>query len=235
MKSSRRARQHSARHPRPGPVLYIAGIRYFVVQFIVALQWVPPYSLSGDTISDLGNTACGSWNGHYVCSPLHGLMNWSFVALGITMTLGSVLISRYFATGRASRAAFAMMAISGAGVIVAGFFPENTVPALHGLGTAIPFVLGNASLITLALSFRMPALLRLYTFLSGVIALLGLVVYASGHYMGLGEGGIERVVAYPQTVCLAVIGFYLVTRSAAPRTAPIKTPEQWLMLDGGLQ
>ena len=112
-----------------------------------------------------------------------------------------------------------MMAISGAGVIVVGFFPENTVPTLHGLGTAIPFVLGNASLITLALSFRMPALLRLYTFLSGVIALLGLVVYASGHYLGLGEGGIERVVAYPQTVCLAVIGFYLVTRSAAPRTA----------------
>jgi hypothetical membrane protein len=61
-------------------------------------------------------------------------MNWSLVVLGITMTLGSVLISRYFATGRASRAAFAMMAVSGAGVIVAGFFPENTVPALHGLG-----------------------------------------------------------------------------------------------------
>jgi hypothetical membrane protein len=220
VKSSGWARQHSARHPRLGPVLYIAGIQYFVVQFIVALQWVPPYSLSGDTISDLGNTACGSWNGRYVCSPLHGLMNWLFVVLGITMTLGSVRISRYFATRRASRAAFAMIAVSGAGVIVVGFFPENTVPALHGLGTAIPFVLGNASLITLALSFRMPSLLRLYTFLSGVIALLALVVYASGHYLGLGEGGIERVVAYPQTVCLAVIGFYLVTRSAAPQTAP---------------
>jgi hypothetical membrane protein len=150
-------------------------------------------------------------------------MNWSFVVLGITMTLGSVLISRYFATGRASRAAFAMMAISGAGVIVVGFFPENTVPALHGLGTAVPFVLGNASLITLALSSRMPALLRLYTFLSGVIALLGLVVYANGYYMGLGEGGIERVVAYPQTFCLAVIGFYLVTRRAAPRTVPSRS------------
>jgi len=219
VKSFRRTRQHSARHPRLGPVLYIAGIQYFVVQFIVALQWAPPYSLSGDTISDLGNTACGSWNGRYVCSPLHGLMNWSLVVLGITMTLGSVLISRYFATGRASRAAFAMMAVSGAGVIVAGFFPENTVSALHGLGAAIPFVLGNASLITLALSFRMPTLLRLYAFLSGAIALLGLIMYASGHYLGLGEGGIERVVAYPQTVCLAVIGFYLVTRSATPQAA----------------
>jgi hypothetical membrane protein len=223
VKSSRWARQHSARHPRLGPVLYIAGIQYFVVQFIVALQWVPSYSLSGDTISDLGNTACGTWNGRYVCSPLHGLMNWSFVGLGITMTLGSVLISRYSATGWALKAAFAMMAISGVGVMVVGFYPENTVSALHGLGAAIPFVLGNASLIILALSFRMPALLRSYTFLSGVIALLGLVVYASGHYLGLGEGGIERVVAYPQTVCLSVLGFYLVTRSAAPRTVPSRS------------
>ena len=107
------------------------------------------------------------------------------------------------------------MAISGAGVIMVGFFPENTVQGLHGLGAAIPFVLGNASLIILALSLKMPALLRLYSFLSGVMALLGLVAYASSHYLGLGEGGIERVVAYPQTVCLTVIGFYLVTRSEA--------------------
>jgi hypothetical protein len=45
--------------------------------------------------------------------------------------------------------------------------------------------------------------------------------YASSHDLGLGEGGIERVVAYPQTVCLIVTGFYLAARSSArqgPRT-----------------
>ncbi|MGD0605921.1 MAG: DUF998 domain-containing protein [Streptosporangiaceae bacterium] len=179
------------------------------------------YNLSRDTISDLGNTACGTWNGRYVCSPFHNLMNASFVVLGITMTLGSVLVSRHFADGRASKAGFAATAIAGLGVIMVGFFPENSVSPLHGLGAAIPFVLGNASLIILALSLKMPAPLRLYFFLSGVTALLGLLAYASSHDLGLGEGGIERVVAYPQTVCLIVIGFYLAVRSSArqePRT-----------------
>jgi hypothetical membrane protein len=196
-------------YPKLGPVLYVANIQYFAIQLFVALQWTPSYSLSYDTISDLGNTACGAWNGRYVCSPLHSLMNVSFVALGITMTLGSVLISRYFANSRASKAGLAAMAISGVGVMMVGFFPENSVSALHGLGAAIPFVLGNASLVILALSFKMPTVLRVYFFLSGVVALFSLVAYASSHYLSLGEGGIERVVAYPQTVCLVVIGIYL--------------------------
>lgn len=221
VKSCRWAQQHSAHYPKLGPILYVTSIQYFAVQFFVALQWRPPYNLSRDTISDLGNTACGTWNGRYVCSPFHNLMNASFVVLGITMTLGSMLVSRYFANGRASKAGFAAMAISGVGVIMVGFFPENSVSALHGLGAAIPFVLGNASLIILALSLKVPALLRLYFFLSGVMALLGLVAYASSYDLGLGEGGIERVVAYPQTVCLIVIGFFFAARSSArqgPRT-----------------
>jgi Protein of unknown function (DUF998) len=220
VKSSRWARQHSARHPRLGPVLYLAGIQYFVVQFTVALQWVS--ALQPIWRYDLGNTACRSWERTVGLLSAPQLDELAVCRAGHCHDARVGSYSRYFATGRASRAAFAIMAISGAGVVVVGFFPENTVSALHGLGTAIPFTLGNASLITLALSLRMPAILRLYTFLSGVIALLGLVVYASGHYLGLGEGGIERVVAYPQTACLAVIGFYLVTRSAAPRTAPSK-------------
>jgi hypothetical membrane protein len=87
-----------------------------------------------------------------------------FVVVGITMTLGSVLVSRYFANGRASKTGFAAMAISGLGVIMVGLFPENSMPTLHGLGAALPFVLGNASLIILALSLKIPAPLRLYFF-----------------------------------------------------------------------
>jgi hypothetical membrane protein len=208
-----------------GPILYLAGIQYFAAQLLAALRWSPPYSISLDTISDLGNTACGTWNGRYVCSPLHDLMNASFIVLGVTMILGSVLTFHYFAKGRAAAAGFAAMAASGLGVVMVGFFPENSVPALHGLGAAIPFVLGNITLAVLALTLEMPALLRAYSFLSGIIALLGLAAYASGHYLGLGEGGIERVVAYPQTVCLAVIGCYLIARnSARPITSDVRAP-----------
>jgi hypothetical protein len=51
--------------------------------------------------------------------------------------------------------------------------------------------------------------MRLYTWLTGTVALLSLIFYASGHLLGLGEGGIERMVAYPQTIWLFVLGAYL--------------------------
>jgi hypothetical membrane protein len=212
-------------YPKLGPILYVAGIQYFAAQLLVALYWSPPYSMSRDTISDLGNTACGTWNGRYVCSPLHDLMNGSFTILGITMILGSVLTFRYFAKGRAAAVGFTAMAASGLGVVMVGFFPENSVPVLHGLGAAIPFTLGNVALVVLALSLEMPVLLRAYFLLSGIIALLGLAAYASGHYLDLGEGGIERVVAYPQTACLVVIGCYLIAKnSARPITSGMRAP-----------
>lgn len=138
-------------------------------------------------------------------------MNASLVALGVTMALGSVFSCR-FARNRGSVAGLAAMAASGLGVVLAGLFPENSIPALHGLGTAVPFVAGNAGLIILAFAYDLPVPLRLYSFLSGMVAFLALVTYASGHFAGLGEGGIERVVAYPQAVWLVVVGFYRLAR-----------------------
>ena len=208
---------HSARYPKLGPILYVSSIQFFAVQIFVAMQWNPPYSLARDTISDLGNTACGTFNSRPVCSPLHGLMNASFIVLGIAMTAGSILISRKFAKSRAATVGFAAMAASGIGVIIVGIFPENSIPAFHGLGTAIPFTLGNAALIIIAAAPVLPAALRLYSFLSGTLAVLALVSYSSSHYLGLGEGGIERVVAYPQVVWLIVIGIFLLIRTRRAR------------------
>jgi hypothetical membrane protein len=140
-------------------------------------------------------------------------MNASFIVLGVAMTAGSILISRQSARERAATMAFAAMATSGIGVIIVGIFPENSVPAFHGLGTLIAFTIGNAALITMAAAALLPTTLRVYSFLSGALALLALVIYSTGHYLGLGEGGMERVVAYPQVVWLIVIGLFLLIRS----------------------
>lgn len=201
-----------------GQILYITSIQYFLIQILVAQQWSPSYSLTRDTISDLGNTSCGTFNARFVCSPLHSLMNVSFVILGLAMTLGSVLIFHQVLKSRSATAGCASMALSGIGVVMVGIFPENSISALHGLGAAVPFVMGNIAIIVLGYSLNLPVPLRIYSFLSGACALLALVSYASSHYLGLGEGGIERAVAYPQTVWLIVIGLYMLTRS------PIRRP-----------
>jgi hypothetical protein len=44
---------------RLGPVLYVAGMQYFAVQLLVAQRWPRPYSISRDTISDLGTPPAG--------------------------------------------------------------------------------------------------------------------------------------------------------------------------------
>jgi len=200
-----------------GPICYASSVQYFVVQLLVALRWSPPYSISRNTISDLGNTACGSWDGHYVCSPWHDLMNLSFIVLGITMMSGSVFIFRGFAPGRAAAAGLAALAVSGLGVVLVGLFPENRVPALHGLGASLPFVLGNIALLVLAFALEMPVPLRAYAFLAGVVAILALAAYHSNHYFGLGQGGMERFVAYPQTIFLVAIGCYLIAKNPPGR------------------
>ena len=197
------------RSPGLGPILYISSLQYFFTQSLVALRWSISYSLRKNTISDLGNTACGGFNDRYICSPLHALMNLSFVVLGLTMIAGSVLIHHALTSTRARSLGFTFMGIGGLGVVVVGIFPENSVSALHGIGSALPFLIGNVGVVVLGFSLEVPLMLRLYTLLTGAVALTALALYVSTHYFGLGEGGIERVVAYPQTVWLILFGAYL--------------------------
>lgn len=153
-------------------------------------------------------------------------MNASLIVLGISMTAGSILISRQFAKSRAAITGFAAMAISGTGVIIVGIFPENSIPAFHGLGSAIAFTVGNAALIIIAADPTIPVVLRLYSFLSGTLAVLALAGYSSSHYLGLGEGGIERVVAYPQVVWLIVVGLFLLIKiHAYPGASSVRNAE----------
>jgi hypothetical membrane protein len=196
-------------YPKLGPLLFISGIQYFLIQIIVGSRFSPTYSLAHNTISDLGNTSCGLFNDRPICSPLHSLMNVSFLVLGLFMIVGSMLSCHQSEKSPGSSVGFSLFAIGGFGVVLVGLFPENTVSAFHGIGAALPFLVGNIGIVILGYSLNIPKPLRLYTLLSGVIVFIALGVYATGHYVGIGEGGIERVVAYPQTIWMIVIGTYL--------------------------
>lgn len=201
------------RHPTIGPNLCIASLQYFLIQFVVALQWSPPYNVSKNTISDLGITMCGRFNARYVCSPLHQVMNFSFVFLGVTMVAACILLQHRFSTVRSRwrNTGFILVGIGGIGVMMVGIFPEDSIPSLHGIGAALPFLLGNIGVVVLGFSLPVLRGFRLFTLISGIVALAAVAFYATGHYLGLGEGGIERVVAYPQTIWLIALGVFLLT------------------------
>jgi hypothetical membrane protein len=206
---SKRIEDFVDRYPLIGPAFWIMSIQYYLVQIIVARAWNTPYSWVNNQISDLGNTSCGMYSDRYVCSPLHSLMNTSFITLGITMIVGSVLIYHEFKRSRGKAAGFGLMGIAGVGALLVGLFPENVNTVLHTVGATSVFLVGNLSLIVLGISLEMPRVLKIYTVFSGAIALLALLVAEIHWHVLIGTGGIERVVAFPQSIWLIVFGIYM--------------------------
>lgn len=215
----RRVAEFTDKYPFIGPIVWVLSVQYFVVQWFAAAVWMPSYSWRYNVISDLGNTACGPFADRFVCSPQHALMNASFIILGITMALGSLLIYTEFKRTRASFIGFVLMGLAGFGTVLVGASPENTNIILHGVGAFLALAVGNVSLIVLSLSLRgVRPSFRIYTFLSGSISVLGFLLFASHAYIGLGPGTIERLVSYPQTIWLMLFGLYMcATRLRARR------------------
>lgn len=206
---SNRAKTFSDRYPFVGPIMWILCVEYFIVQLVVALDWKPAYSIAANTISDLGNTACGFYGARTVCSPLHSIMNGSFIVLGLFMMIGSALIYQEFKETDWSLAGFGLMFLAGFGTVLVGLFPENTVSALHVLGAFLALGVGNVAIIVLGTALKVPRSLRVYSIASGVISLVALGLFFTQHYAGIGIGGTERIAGYPQTLWLIIFGMYI--------------------------
>lgn len=193
-----------------GPILWVSSIQYFIVQLIVIAAWPVPHSLANNFISDLGNTECGVYAGLQVCSPLWPLMNLSFVVFGITMSVGSMLIRKQFEKNKLATIAFALMVVSGVGTMMVGLFPENTIGWLHTLGAFLGLGVGNLSVLLLGIWLRpLPTALRVYTIASGIICLAAFTLFLLDIYLGLGRGGMERLVSYPFTLWMIIFGIYM--------------------------
>jgi hypothetical membrane protein len=229
MMRSARVQTFIDRYPFVGPIFWMLSLQYFITQALVAQAWIPPfgYSLANNTISDLGNTACtNNVESYLVCSPWHDLMNTAFVVLGLSMIVGSILIYHEFKASRRNLVGFGAMALAGVGTIMVGLIPENLNLPLHLIGAGLPFLIGNAGLVILGSSLDLPRPLAVYTLLSGLIPMGALVLFLAHINLGLGHGGMERVVAYPQTIWLIVFGIYMSNnhyrRLVRQRPHPIK-------------
>lgn len=195
--------------PWLGPLLYALTVQNFVVTVLAALAFKRGYDWASNPISDLGNSACGGFAGRYVCSPWHLAVNFSFVALGLAMALGALLIYQEFRENAAALAGFTLLAAAGAGAALVGFFPENTIYAIHLLGAALVFLLGNAGLVVLSFALSAPRWLKLVTFVSGALGLAALALLAAHIYTAGDYGLVERVTAYPQIIWLIIFGIYM--------------------------
>ena len=73
----------------------LSVVQFFAAEAAVIAWWAgpAPYSRRLGFISDLGQVSCGLHGTREICSPLHPLMNVSFVLQGLGMVLAALLIT----------------------------------------------------------------------------------------------------------------------------------------------
>ena len=197
----------------------VSVLQFFLAEAVVISGWAGthPYSRRFNVISDLGAAHCGIYAGRDVCSPLHWLMNLSFVVQGLAMVVGAVLLSTVLFRVAAlpdvpphvrnpvwGWIVRALVAVAGVGMVLVGLVPEDTVTALHDTGALLFFVPGGLALLALGWSWRGLRAVSWILLLAGAVSLVSTVLFR--FVQGLEPGTLERLMAYPITIGLAVVG-----------------------------
>ena len=186
----------------------LAGIAFFVgsAQFVVAMMLAealrPTYSVSNDAISDLGvgSTAL--------------LFNASVFLVGVFSILGAYFLHRVH--GR--KLLTISFLLAGVGALGVGLFPE-TIPLPHSISALTAFLFGGVAAILAFPLEKEP--LNYISVILGILGLASLVLFVSGTYLGIGFGGMERMIVYPVLLWEVALGGYLL---AAP-TEPLPPPK----------
>ncbi|HKV90302.1 MAG TPA: DUF998 domain-containing protein, partial [Thermoplasmata archaeon] len=127
----------------------------------------------------------------------------------------TVMIRSAFASKTTTHIGLLALVVANLGAIAVGLFPENSTWPFSGVHSAVSlvtFVGSGLALLFLGIAMSRDTRwsgLRLYTFLSGVVTIAALVLFASGRYAGIGPGGMERVLVAPILVWAVVVGVHL--------------------------
>lgn len=180
---------------------YVAGASLFTgaVQFVLGLLIAeflyPGYSTSANYISDLGATCDTSC---IIYQQSAYIFNTSISLFGV-----SILLASYFIwCDSKNHLLFILFSITGIAIVGVGLFPKTT-GIIHLIVSFITFFFGGLSAIATAKFIKDPFLY--FSLVLGVISLTALTLFIFKIYLGLGPGGMERMIAYP--LLLWVIGF----------------------------
>jgi len=182
-----------------GSLLFIGGV-LCVLGIIIAEALYPGYSTSENYISDLG------------VGPSSLVFNSSLFLLGVLALCAAYFIQRAFNFSLFS----ILAAITGIGAMGVGLFPED-VEVLHVVFSFITFLFAGLTAI-MSYKLQKPPF-SYFSVTLGIVALLALVLFASGTFLGLGKGGMERMIAYPVLLWAVGFGGHLIGYSSDTSTA----------------
>jgi hypothetical membrane protein len=191
-----------------GMLFFIAATQ-FVLGFTIAEALYPGYSVSDNYISDLGIGSSSI------------IFNSSVILLGLLLLIGTYFL-RHISDFKTVNMLLLLMAIGAMGV---GVFTKDFT-TVHGAVSSIVFLFAGLSAIASSKVLKKPLSLisiilgamtlgALVLFSSGLItsgSLTSSIAYNSNFYLGLGPGGMERMIVYPALMWLAGFGGHLVTK-----------------------
>ncbi len=180
-----------------GALVFIGGTQ-FALGMLVAEVLYPGYSISQNYISDLG------------AGPSASIFNSSVFLLGLMVVAGAYFVQRAFG----NRLVTGLLVLAGVGAMGVGVFPEN-YPAMHEVVSDIAFIFGGLAPIAAYRLLRKP--FNYFSVVLGLVSLCAMVLlsaeYTFGvgeqYFLGLGPGGMERMIVYPILLWEMGLGGYL--------------------------
>ena len=170
---------------KAGALIIFACVQ-FLLFLIITEALRPDFSIHRNYISDLG------------VGPYAYIFNVSVFLFGLAMVVGVYFVHRVFNY----RLLFILLVITGIGAMGVGLFPEDHIVP-HSIAALIAFFFGPLSAIVSHKVQEPP-----FSYISvvlGVLSLVALVLFVATVYLGLGPGGMERMIAYP--IILWGVGF----------------------------
>lgn len=173
-------------------VLFFIAAAQFILGLIVAEALYPGYNISNNYISDLGVGSSST------------IFNVSVFFLGLLSIIATYFLQRAFHF----KVLTILLAVSAVAAMGVGLFTENSA-LIHYIASVLVFLFGALSAI---FSYRlMKRPLTIIVVLLGVLSLSAMALFLGNTDLGLGVGGMERMIVYPILIWLEGFGAFLIT------------------------
>jgi hypothetical membrane protein len=186
--------------------LLVAATGQFAFFFVLAEIYYPGYGVSTQAISDLGAT-CGDGICRFV-QPSSDIFDASIVMMGAMLLFTAYFLWR----GSGSRVLPLFQALAGVGAVGVGIFNES-YGAAHVFFSAFTFVSAGIQALLVYKVAKPPY--SYFSALTGMVTLAATILYGTDTYLGLGRGGMERMVVYPVLLGGIAFGGYLMALADA--------------------
>ncbi len=183
-----------------GALLFVGAVQ-FVIGMHLAEYLYPGYSVSGNFISDLGATCRATC---IIYQPSASIFNFSVILFGLLILSCSYFIWHEFRSSLITT----LLCVSGLGAIGVGLFPE-TAGFLHVIVSFVTFLFDG--FVAIAASKVVKSPFSYFSILMGIASMTALVLYVANIYLGLGPGGMERMITYPVLLWAISFGGYLMS------------------------